>query len=71
MEGDHVLQNVSVKPYKIPAISASLNINDSLGINKIMNARVRKHFDFLYMAIGPDGLRLIETVIAIQYVVSV
>ena len=39
MAGDHVLQNGSVKPREIQAISASQNFHDFLDVIKVMNAR--------------------------------
>jgi hypothetical protein len=77
MSPDIVLQNFSVRPHEIRAISASLNFHDSMDIYKVLNAGVwkgRHTFDRFYfrdMAVGPDGTRRIQSVIAAQQVVSV
>ena len=42
MAGDHVLQNFSVRPHEIRAISASLNFHDSMDIFKVLNAGIGK-----------------------------
>ncbi len=67
----------SVKPHEIRAISASLNFHDSLDVVKVMSAgfwKGRHTFDRFYfrdMAVGPDGIRRIHSVIAGQELVSV